>query len=170
MLSMRENWLLVGWACMEISYSLAEHARKLVTLWLSMRENWLLVGWAYEEICFYWYWTMFFPLSSVPLSPFFIPCLTSYVSCLKWLFLVSHPLFPSLTSLFLVSHPLFHVSLLCSLSSSVPNLTSLFLVSRSLSPILSLCSLYRILLSRRFVVLYWFHIWLLCNEIVSEYA
>ncbi len=99
-------WALIGWACVEIGYLLAKHARKLVTLWLSLYGNWLLVGWAYAEIRFYWYWTMFFPL-----SPFPVPCLTSHVSCLKCLFLVSHSLFPAsvpcLTSLFLVSHPLF---------------------------------------------------------------
>jgi hypothetical protein len=97
MLSMPENWLLVGWARVEISYSMDEHARKLVTLWLSIRENWLIVGWANAEIRFYWYWTMFFPMSSVPLSPFPVPCLTSYVSCLKCLFLVSRSLSPILS-------------------------------------------------------------------------
>ncbi len=49
-LSIRKNWLLVCPACVEIGYSLAEHARKLVTLWLSIRKNWLLVGWACMEI------------------------------------------------------------------------------------------------------------------------
>jgi hypothetical protein len=56
------------------------------------------------------------------------------------------------------------------LLSSVPNLKSLFLVSRSLSPIISLCSLYPILLSRQFVVLYWFRVCSACDEIVSAYA
>ncbi len=102
---MHENWLLVDWACMKIDYLLAEHGQKLVTRWLSISGNWLLVGWAYGEIRFYWYLTMFFPL-----SPFPVPCLTSYVSCQ-----VSVPCLPSsvpcLTSLFLVSHPLLHVSL-----------------------------------------------------------
>ncbi len=126
----RENWLLVGWACVE-----------LVTRWLSMRGNWLLFGWAYAEIRFYWYWTLFFPLSSVPLSPFPVPCLTSYVSCLKCLFLFSHPLFPvsRLISLFPVHCSLSHISVPF-LPSAVPCLTSLFLVFRSLSPIL--CSMF----------------------------
>ncbi len=132
-LSMRGNWLLIGWACTEIGYSLTEHTRKLVTRWLSIHRN-----------LFYWYWTMFFPLSSVLPSPFpilvlcllfqvSVPCIPSSVPCLTSLFLVSHPLFPVLSSLFLVSHPLFLVWLLCSLfptlclSSSVPCLTSLFL-------------------------------------------
>ncbi len=39
MLSMRESLLLVGWACLEIGYSMAEHAQKWVTL-----------GWVYAEI------------------------------------------------------------------------------------------------------------------------
>jgi hypothetical protein len=80
---------------------------------------------------------MFFPLSSVPLSPFPVPCLTSYVSWLKCLFLVSHTLFPvsRLCSLFPVHCSLSHVTVPC-LPSSVPCLTSLFLVSRPLSPIL----------------------------------
>ncbi len=47
---MHENWLLIGWAWAKIGYSLAEHARKLVTRWLSMRENWLLIGWACMKI------------------------------------------------------------------------------------------------------------------------
>ncbi len=221
-LSTRGNWSLIGWACTEIGYSLTEHTQKLVTL-------------AYVEISFYWYWTMFFPLSSVPLSPFPVPCSMSPVSrvcslspilcslshvsvpcfpstvpCITSLFLVSHPLFlvlllyslfpalclsssvPCLTTLFLVSHPLFPVSLcslfpaLSSLSyisvpcipssvpcrpSSVLNFTSYIpclLFFCSLSPMLSLCSLYPILLSRQFVVLYWFRICSTCNEIVSE--
>ena len=121
---------------------------------------------------------MFFPLSSIPLSPFPIPCLTSYVSCFKCLFLVSHPLFPvsRLCSVFSVHCSLSHVSVPClpssvpCLPSSVPNLMSLYLVSRSLFTILSLCSLYPILLSRQFVVLYWFRICSTRNEIVSGYA
>ncbi len=128
--------------------SYAEHAWKLVTLWLSIGGN-----------CY----------------SFSEHMRKSYVSCLKCLFLVSHPLFPvsllfslfpalclpssvpCLTSLFLVSRPLFHVPLLCSLSpvlcsmshffvpclpSSVPCLTSLFLVSRPLFPVSLLCSLF----------------------------
>ncbi len=39
MLSMRENWLLIGWACARIGYSMAEHAQK-----------WLVVGWACARI------------------------------------------------------------------------------------------------------------------------
>ncbi len=139
MLSISENWLLTGWAWVEIGHSLVEHAWKLVTLWLSIHGIWLLVCWAYAEIRFYCNWTMFFPLSSVPLSPFFIPCLTSYVSCLKWLILVSHPLFP--------------VSCLCSLSPilcpfshfSVPCFPPFF--SHSLSPVSCLCSLFPVLCS-----------------------
>jgi hypothetical protein len=105
---------------MEMGYSLAEHTRKFVFIGI--------------EPCF------FRTLSSVPLSPFPLHCLTSYVSCLKCLFLVSHSLFPvsRLCSLFPVYCSLSHVSVPC-LLSSVPCLTSLFLVSRSLSPIL--CSM-----------------------------
>ncbi len=81
-----------------------------------------------------------FPLSSIPLSPFPRHCLMSYISCLKCLFLVSHPLFPvSLRcSLFPVHCSLSHVCVPC-LPSSVPCLTSLCLVSRPLSPVL--CSM-----------------------------
>ncbi len=80
------------------------------------------------------YWTMFFPL-----SPSAVACLPSFVSCLKCLFLVSHPLFhfSRLCSLFPVH---------CSLSQvSVPCLTSLFLISRPLSPLL--CTLSPVLCS-----------------------
>ncbi len=150
MLSKRKNWLLVGLACVEIGYSLAEHTRKLVTLWLSIGRNWLLVGWAYAEIHFYWYWTMFFTL-----SPFPVPCLTSYVSCLP----SSVPCLPSsvpcLTSLFLVSRPLYpilmsHFFVSC-LPSSVPFFTSLFLVSHPLFQVSLLCSLSTVLCSQSYV-------------------
>jgi len=47
---MRENRLLIGWACVKIGYSLVEHLRKLVTCWLSLRESWLLIGWASAKI------------------------------------------------------------------------------------------------------------------------
>ncbi len=50
MLNMRENWLLVSWERAKIGYSLAGHARKLVTRWLRLRGNWLLVSWAFEKI------------------------------------------------------------------------------------------------------------------------
>ncbi len=196
---MRGNWLLLGWACAEIGYFLAEHTRKLVTRWLSIRGNSFLL--VLNHV-----FSPFIP-SPVPfsrllsnilclLSQVSVPCLLSSVPCLTSLFHVSRPLFPvsrlrSLSPILcslshfsmpcfppFVSHPLFHVSLLCSMShffvpclpSSVPNLTSLFIVSRSLSPILSLCSLYSILLSRQFVALYWFRVCSACDEIVSNYA
>ncbi len=55
MMSMRENWLLVGCAYAKIGYMLAEHVQKLVnqfsehaqilvTCWLTRRANWLLAG------------------------------------------------------------------------------------------------------------------------------
>jgi hypothetical protein len=76
---MRKNWWLVSWACSEIGYSLAEHARKLVTRWLSMRENWLLASWAYEKIisvhystCIFRVFPLFF-MSPIPLSPSLVP-------------------------------------------------------------------------------------------------
>ncbi len=115
MLSMRENWLLLGWACLEIGYSLAEHLRKLD--WLSIRGNWLLVGWAYAEIHFIGIEPCFYP---VILSHLSVPCIPSSLPCLISLCLVSRPLFPSyvsvpclpfifpnLKSLFLLSHPPF---------------------------------------------------------------
>ncbi len=75
MLSMHENWFLVGWACM-----------KLVTHWLSICENWLHASWAYAKIIFV-YHVHFWSSSSLPpvtLStvPFSYPCLTSFVPCL----------------------------------------------------------------------------------------
>jgi hypothetical protein len=152
---------LLCWACTKIGFLLAEHAWKLVTCWLSRFGNWLLVGWVSAENRFYWYWSMFFPLSSVLLYPFSFSCLTSYVSCLKCLFLVSHPLFPvsPLCSLFHVHCSLspFPFSLLCSLfpalclPSSVPRLTSLFLVSHPLFRVSLLCSLSPVLCSQSYV-------------------
>ncbi len=143
MLSKRENWLLVGWVCMEIDYSLAEHARKLVTLWLSISGNWLLVGWAYAEIHFYCF---------IGIEPCFYPVIHSTVP-------FSRPLSPVSS---VNSHSLFPVSRLCSfypilyslsnffvscLPSSVPFITSLFLVSRPLFPVSLLCSLFPALCS-----------------------
>jgi hypothetical protein len=95
---------------------------------------------------------MFYPLSSVPLSPSPVPCLTSYVSCLKCLFLVSHPLFPvsRLCSLFPVHCSLSHVSVLCLPSSvSVSLLCSLFpsFVSHPLFHVSLPCSLSSVLCS-----------------------
>jgi hypothetical protein len=79
MLSMCKNSLLVGWECVEIGYSLTEHARKVVTLWLTTRGNWLLVGWSYEESCFYCIEPCFSPVHfSRPLSN--VLCLLSQVS------------------------------------------------------------------------------------------
>jgi hypothetical protein len=145
MLSMLESLLRIGWACVEIGYSMAEHAQKLVTL-----------GWAYAEIgyllaehtpkfvvigikpCFFpihpFPCPLFPTLVYRPMSPVSSVCsLSPIFSSLSH---VSVPCFPStvpcLPSLFLVSHPLFLVSLICSLfpalclPSSVPCLTSLF--------------------------------------------
>ncbi len=135
-----QNLLLVGWACVKIGYSLAEHEWKLVTLWLSIPENWLLVGWAYAEICFYWHSPCFFPCHPFP-CPLSRPlsnvlCLLSHFSVLCFppfatiLCSMSHffvPCLPSsvpcLTSLFLISCPLFHVSLLCSLFPALCSLS-----------------------------------------------
>ncbi len=116
MLSMRENWLLVGWTCMdiwllvdwacaEIGYSLAEHAQKLVTRCLSIWRNLFLFVLNH----------VFSPVIHSPV-PFSHPL--SNVLCL--LFQVSVSCLPSsvpcLTSLFCVFRPLFTVSRLCSLS------------------------------------------------------
>ncbi len=119
---MRGNWLLLGWACVEI-----------VSLWLSIRGNWFLVGWAYAEIGifisgFYWYWTMFSPC-----HPF--PCpLSNILSPVSSICSLSHPLFPvsRLCSLFPVHCSLSHVAVPC-LTSSVPCLTFMFFVSCPLS-------------------------------------
>ncbi len=140
-LSMRGNWLLVGLACAETGYSLAGHTQKLVTRWLSIQENSVLL--VLNHV---------FPLSSVPLSPFPVPCLTSFVSCLKCLFLVSHRLLPfsRLCSLFPVHCSLSHVSVPC-LTSSVPCLTSLFLVFHPLFHVSLLCSLSPVLSSQSYV-------------------
>ncbi len=115
MLSMWENCLLVGWACVEIGYSLAKHARKLVTLWLSIRGNWLLVYWAYAEILFLLVLNHVFSLVIRSPVPFSRPlsnvlCLLSHVSVL-WL----PSSVPCLTSLFLISRPLF----LCSVTAKL---------------------------------------------------
>jgi hypothetical protein len=81
------------WACLKIGYSLAEHARKLVTRWLSMRENRLLVCWACAKIGYslaehmqklFWRSTcifcLFFLFTLSPFSvPFSRPCLTSFM-------------------------------------------------------------------------------------------
>jgi hypothetical protein len=105
------------------------------------------------------------------LSHVSVTYLPSSVHCLTSLFLVSLPLSPILCSMSYFFVP-------C-LSSSVPCLPSLFLVSRPLfpilrlcplSPVLFLCSLHPILLSRQFVVLYWFSVCSACDKIVSEYA
>ncbi len=134
---MRGIWFLVACAWAEIGYSLAEQTHKLVTRWLSIRGNLFLL--VLNHV---------FPLSSVPLSPFPVPCVTSYVSCLKCLFLVSHPLFPvsHLCSLFRVHCSLPHFCVPC-LPSSVSCLTSLFLVSRPLFLVSLLCSLFPALCS-----------------------
>jgi hypothetical protein len=168
-LSMHGNWLLIGWACAEIGYSLAEHTRKLVTRWLSICGKFVFIG---SEPCFSPVICSPVPFSR-PLSNILclvsqvsVLCLPSSVSCLTSLFLVSRPLFPvsrlcpclqssvpCLTSLFPVSRPLSPI--LCSMShffvpclpSSVPCLTSLFLVSRPLFHVSRLCSLSPILCS-----------------------
>ncbi len=117
-MSMHKNWLLVGWACTKIGYSLAEHAQKLVTLWLSMRTNWLLADWAYAKILSEHH--MHFQSSSVPhvifsSVPFYHPCLCPM---------------PHVSALSHILSPLSYVSVPNCLPSSVPCLTSLFLVSR----------------------------------------
>jgi hypothetical protein len=107
-------------------YSLAEHARKLVTCWLSIHKNHFGTPHRFSEF------------SSVPpvtcsSVPFSHPCLTSYVPCPRPMSPVPVlcPLSPSyapcLTSLFLVSSP--------------PSLKSLFLASFPLPPVLRLGSL-----------------------------
>jgi hypothetical protein len=99
-LSMRGNWLLVGWASAEIGYS-----------WLSIR-----------RYSFYWYWTMSFPcLNPLSLSHVSVHCFPSTVPCLTSLFLVSHPLFP--VSLLCSLFPAFCLPFI------FPNLKSLFLLS-----------------------------------------
>ncbi len=132
MLSMRENRLLVGWACAKVGYSLAEYARKLITRRLSMRENWLLVSRAYAKIgyslaehtqnsfgrtvCF----SEFF-LSRIPCHPFLCPLIPS----------LSNVLFSPLSRLCTLSPilcPLSYVSVPC-FPSSVPCLMALLLVS-----------------------------------------
>jgi len=67
-------WLLFGWAWAKVGYSLAEHARKLVTHWLSMRKYWLFAGWAFAKIIsahHVHYCIRVFPLS--PCHPFLCP-------------------------------------------------------------------------------------------------
>ncbi len=128
-LSMSKNWLLVGWACAKIGYSLAEHAQNLVTCWLSMRENWLLVSWACAKIGY----------------SFAEHALKSFVHHLHFLSFSSLPLshpFPCPLLLFLsnVFCPLSHVFVLC-LPSYVPCLMAVLLVSCPLSPVSRLCSL-----------------------------
>jgi hypothetical protein len=125
-LSMRQNWLLVGWACMKIGYSLAEHARKLVTRQASIRKNHFGAPHVFSE---------FFPVPPITRSSvrFSRPSLTSPVWCLC---LFSHPMSPvlCLCCLYPVLCPLSHVSVLC-LPSAVPSLTSMLFVSRPLSPV-----------------------------------
>ncbi len=134
MLSIRENCLLVGWACIKIDYSLTEHAWKLVTRQLSMRENWLLASWAYEKIILvqHMHFQSFFPLyliSPIPLSP--SPITVKHpLSPLSRLCTLS----PSLCTLSYVSVPF--------LLSSVPCLKTLHLVSHPLYPLSRLCSLF----------------------------
>ncbi len=138
MLSMCGNWLLVGWACVKIGYSLSEHAWKLVTRWLSIRGN--ILSYTESRNAFFEFLfvlSMFFshvtrssvpfprslikvlcPLShvSVPCLPSSVSCLPSNVPCLTWSGHCLPSSVPCLTTIFLVSHPLFSVSLLCSLS------------------------------------------------------
>ncbi len=163
---MRGNWLLVGWACSEIGCSLAGHSQKLVTRLLSIWGNSfvLVLNHVFSPVIRS---PVPFsrPLSNVLwlLSQVSVSCLPSSVPCLTSLFLLC-----SLSPV-LVLYSMSHFFVPC-LRSSVPNLTYLILVSHSLSQILSLCSLYPILLSRQFVVLYWFRVCSACDEIVSEYA
>ncbi len=140
-LSMRENWLLEGWACAKngllygwayakIGSLLPEHAKKLLTGWQRKCKN------SFQRIF------KIFPLFRLSLIPCpllpslsnvlcppshaFVLCLLSYVPCL--------------TSLLLVSRPLAYISVPC-LSSAVPSPGPLFLVSHHLSPVSQFCSL-----------------------------
>ncbi len=158
-LGMRGNWLLVGWACAQIGYSLAEHTQKsfwrtlsqYMSFWVSICIVPCFSNFTRSSVTFSRSLTnVLCPRShvSVPCLPSSGPCLLSSVPCLTSLFLISPPLFPVslLCSLSPILCFLSHVSVPC-LPSSVHNLTSLFLVSRPLSPILSLCSLFHIHLS-----------------------
>ncbi len=98
---MHENWLLASWACAVIGYSLTEHARKLVTHKLIIQENHFGAPLALSEFflsssCNPILCTLLSSLSNVscPLSHFFVHCLPVYVPCLLSLFLVTRPLYP----------------------------------------------------------------------------
>ncbi len=95
MLSMHKNWLLIGWACVKVGHSLAEHTQKHVPRWLSLRENWLLTGWAYPKIISaHTHSTRFYQSSIVTRSSVSCSRPLSPVLCLMSLFLVSCPLSP----------------------------------------------------------------------------
>jgi hypothetical protein len=146
-MSMREDWLLVGWARTKIGYLLNEHAWRLVTCGLSMLENCLLVGRACTKIGYLlnkhaWRlvtrWLSIcknhtpcfssvhpFTHSSVP---FFRPCLTSFVPCP-----LSH-----VSALFPVLCPMSYVCVPCppSFGLCLTGVTSLFFASRPMSHVL----------------------------------
>ncbi len=109
-LSMRKNWLLIGW----------EHAWKLVIRWLSLREYNFSAPRTFSE---------FFLCS--PSHPFFCLLLLSLSNVLCPMSHVS-ALLPVLRPLSYVSVPCLPSSILC-LTWSVPCLTSSFL--RPLTPI-----------------------------------
>jgi hypothetical protein len=119
MLSMRENGLVIGLAWPKFGYSLAQHARKLVTCLLSMRKppavTRLSVPFTVSRIF----------IVSRPISPVLRLCSLSPVLCL-----LSNVSIPCLMSAIACLSSLFLVSRLCPLSLvSVPYLSSLFLVS-----------------------------------------
>ncbi len=104
MLSMRENWLLVGWAWAKIGYLLAEHARKLTTHKLSIGAPHAFSEFFLSSTCHSFICHLLLSLSNVLclLSHVLVLCLPTYVPCLMSLILVSRSLSP--------------VSWLCSLS------------------------------------------------------
>jgi hypothetical protein len=123
-LSMRGNWLLVGWACTKIGYLLAEQSRK------SLRRTTCISKFFLSSSCHPFFSLLLPSLSNFlcPLSHVFVLCLPSYVPCLTSL------------SLSPILCPLSHVSVPC-LPSNVPSFKFLFLESQPLCYVLRLCSL-----------------------------
>ncbi len=119
-LSMRENWLLVGWACAKIGYLRADHTQK--SFW--------------HTICIFRLFPQFHSLLSYVPSHVFVSCLPSSVLRLTSLFLVSRPFYLVSRDLSAVLCPLPHVSVPC-LPSSVPCLTwsVCYLISSFLCPL-----------------------------------
>jgi hypothetical protein len=89
-MSMRKNWLLVGWACAKIGFSQAEHMRKSFWPTTCMLRVFL------SSSCHPFLCSLLPSLSNVlcPLSEVFALCLLAYVPCLMSLFLVYRPLSP----------------------------------------------------------------------------